>query len=63
MFDLSWSEIALVGVVALIVIGPKDLPNVLRTAGKWVRKIRSLGSEFQRQMDDVMRETCLLYTS
>ncbi len=57
MFDLGWSEMAVIAVLALIVIGPKDLPKVLRTVGKWVRTIRSLGGEFQRQMDDVMRES------
>jgi sec-independent protein translocase protein TatB len=57
MLDLGWSEIAVIAVLALIVIGPKDLPKVLRTVGRWVRKIRALGGEFQKQMDDVMRET------
>lgn len=57
MLDLGWSEIAVVAVLALVVIGPKDLPRVLRTLGRWTRRIRSLGREFQRQMDDIMRET------
>ncbi|MCF8480795.1 MAG: Sec-independent protein translocase protein TatB [Rhodospirillum sp.] len=57
MLDLGWSEIAVIAVLALVVIGPKDLPKVLRTVGRWVRKIRAMGGEFQKQMDEVMRET------
>ncbi|MGB0695936.1 MAG: Sec-independent protein translocase protein TatB [Rhodospirillaceae bacterium] len=59
MFDLGWSEMAMVAVLALLVIGPKDLPKVLRTVGQWVRKIRSIGADFQRQMDDAVREAGL----
>ena len=57
MFDIGWDEMALVAVVALIVIGPKDLPQVLRTCGQWVRKARELAGEFQRGMDDMVRES------
>ncbi|MGE5546358.1 MAG: Sec-independent protein translocase protein TatB [Solirubrobacterales bacterium] len=56
MFDVGWDEMALVAVVALIVIGPKDLPHVLRTAGQWMRKARELAGEFQRGVDDMVRE-------
>lgn len=56
MFDIGWDEMALVAVIALIVIGPKDLPHVLRSAGHWVRKARSLAGEFQRGVDDMVRE-------
>lgn len=56
MFDIGWDEMALVAVVALIVIGPKDLPGVLRTCGQWVRKARQLAGEFQRGVDDMVRE-------
>lgn len=59
MFDIGWDEMALVAVVALIVIGPKDLPNVLRTAGHWARKARNLAGEFQRGVDDMVREADL----
>ena len=41
MFDISWTEFLLIGIVALIVIGPKELPGVLRTLGQWTRKVRS----------------------
>lgn len=57
MFDIGWDEMALVAAIALIVIGPKDLPQVLRTAGHWVRKARSLAGEFQRGVDEMVRES------
>lgn len=56
MFDIAWSEFALVGLVALIVIGPKDLPAALYTAGKWMRKARLLARDFQSHIDDMVRE-------
>jgi sec-independent protein translocase protein TatB len=56
MFDFAWSEMALIGVVALIVIGPKDLPRVLRTAGTWVRKARAIAREFQGSIDQMVRD-------
>lgn len=59
MFDIGWDEMALVAVVALIVIGPKDLPVVLRQIGRWTRKAREMAGEFQRGVDDMVRETDL----
>ncbi len=56
MFDIGWSEMAIIMLVALIVIGPKDLPRVARTLGQWVRKGRSLAREFQNQLEDMARE-------
>ncbi len=56
MFDISWTEFLLIGVVALIVIGPKELPAVLRTLGQWTRKVRSMAAEFQSQFQEAMRE-------
>ena len=56
MFDLSWSELLLIGVVALIFIGPKELPGVLRTLGQWMSKIRRMAGDFQNQFHDAMRE-------
>src|ERR1700738_2513732 len=56
MFDFSWSEILLIGVVALIFIGPKELPGVLRTLGQWMTKIRRMAGDFQNQFHDAMRE-------
>ena len=55
-FDIGWTEIALIGGVALIAIGPKELPGALRTAGQWVGKARRLAQEFQNQFQEALRE-------
>ena len=46
MFEIGWSELLLIGIVALIAIGPKELPTVLRTLGQWMSKLRRMASEF-----------------
>lgn len=56
MFDIAWSEFMLIGAVALVVIGPKDLPKAMRTAGQAIGKIRRMAAEFQGQFNDAMRE-------
>jgi sec-independent protein translocase protein TatB len=56
MFDIAWSEMVLIGAVALVVIGPKDLPKALRTVGQTVGRIRRMASEFQGQFNEAMRE-------
>jgi len=56
MFDISWSEFAIIAVVALIAIGPKELPGVLRTVGQWMGKARRMAAEFQGQFQEAMRE-------
>ncbi len=56
MFD-SWSEIFVIALVALVVIGPKDLPKVLRTIGQWVGKAKRVSYEFKRHVDDMVRES------
>jgi sec-independent protein translocase protein TatB len=56
MFDIGWSELLLIGAVALIVIGPKELPGVLRALGQWMAKIRRMAAEFQGQFQEAMRE-------
>jgi sec-independent protein translocase protein TatB len=56
MFDFSWAELMLIGAVALIVIGPKELPAVLRAVGQWTTKLRRMASEFQGQFQEAMRE-------
>jgi sec-independent protein translocase protein TatB len=56
MFDIGWSEMALILLVALVVIGPKDLPRVARTVGQWVAKGRGMAREFQRALDEMARE-------
>ncbi|ONG56144.1 twin arginine-targeting protein translocase TatB [Pseudoroseomonas deserti] len=59
MFDLAWSEIALIAVVAVVVIGPKDLPDAVRQVAKGVQKLRRMASEFQSQADELVREAKL----
>src|SRR5208282_987076 len=56
MFDFAWSELALIAAVALVVIGPKDLPRTLRVVGQWVRKARAIAREFQGNLDQMVRE-------
>jgi sec-independent protein translocase protein TatB len=56
MFDIGWSELVVIGVVALIAIGPKELPGVLRSVGQWMTKIKRMASEFQGQFQEAMRE-------
>jgi len=56
MFDISWGKLVIIGVVALLVIGPKELPAVLRQLGQWMTKIRRMASEFQGQFNEAMRE-------
>lgn len=56
MFDIGWSEILVIGIVALVVIGPKDLPKALSTLGKWVARARAMAREFQNNVDDMVRQ-------
>src|SRR3954471_11089694 len=56
MLDMSWGEIMVIGAVALIVIGPKDLPKALRTIGQVTGKLRRMAAEFQGQFNEAMRE-------
>src|SRR3954464_4862670 len=56
MFDMSWGEVLVIGGVALIVIGPKDLPKALRTVGQMTAKVRRMAGEFQSQFNEAMRE-------
>lgn len=57
MFDLGWSEMLLIGVVALIVVGPKELPGLFRAAGQWVGKARGVAREFTRAMEAAADES------
>lgn len=56
MLDLGWSEILIIGVVSLIVVGPKDLPKMLRTLGQYVGRAKGIARDFQRSMDDAARQ-------
>jgi len=56
MFDIGSGELVVIGVVALIAIGPKELPGVLRTVGQWVARARRMAGEFQSQFNEAMRE-------
>ncbi|HEY1797080.1 MAG TPA: Sec-independent protein translocase protein TatB [Stellaceae bacterium] len=56
LFDIGWPELMLIGAVALVVIGPKDLPRALRVAGYWVKRARSMSREFQSSVEQMIRE-------
>jgi sec-independent protein translocase protein TatB len=56
MFDIGASELLLIVIVAVVVIGPKDLPLALRTAGKWMAKVRRVSSHFRSGLDTMIRE-------
>jgi len=57
MFDIGWSELLVIGVVALLVVGPKELPALLRTIGRYVGIVKRQANEFRAQFDEAMRET------
>jgi len=56
MFDISWSELLVIAVVAIVVIGPKDLPRVLRSLGRWTGQVKRMAREFQNQFNEALRE-------
>ena len=56
MFDIGWSEILVIAAVAIIVVGPKELPKMLRTFGKTMGTVRRTANDFKRQFDDALRE-------
>jgi len=56
MFELDWGKLVIIGIVALIAIGPKELPAVLRTLGQWVGKVKRMAAEFQGQFQEALRE-------
>ena len=63
MFDLGWMELLVIGVVALIVVGPKDLPIMFKTVGNFVGKAQKMAREFRRTMDEAASETGLKETA
>jgi len=56
MFDIGWSEVLVIATVAIVVVGPKDLPRMLRTFGKTMGTVRRTANDFKRQFDDALRE-------
>lgn len=57
MFDIGWSELIVIAVVAIVVVGPKDLPKLMRGFGHYAGKLRRAASDFQRQFEEAMRES------
>lgn len=57
MMDLSWSHILIVLIVALVVVGPKDLPRLMRITGRWVAKARAMADQFRKSFDDMTRQS------
>jgi sec-independent protein translocase protein TatB len=57
MFDIGWSELLVIAVVAIIVVGPKELPRLMRTFGHYVRKLRRMAVEFQHQFEEAVRDS------
>lgn len=56
MFEIGWSELLVIGVVLIVVVGPKDLPRMLRTFGKTMTQFRRMAGDFRRQFDEALRE-------
>ena len=56
MFEIGWSEILVIAVVAIVVIGPKDLPRAMRVVGQWTGRMKRMGREFQNQFNEALRE-------
>jgi sec-independent protein translocase protein TatB len=57
MFDIGWSELLVIGVVAIVVVGPKELPRLMRTFGHYTGKLRAMAGDFQRQFEDAVRDS------
>ena len=56
MFEVGWSEMLVIAVVMIVVVGPKDLPNMLRTFGRTTAKLRTMAADFQKQFNDALKE-------
>jgi sec-independent protein translocase protein TatB len=59
MLDIGWTELLVIGALALIVVGPRDLPQLLRSVGRWVGQIKRMAREFQSSLEDAARDTDL----
>lgn len=56
MLDIAWSELLIIAAIAVLVVGPKDLPRVMRLMGQWMGRARATAGEFRRSLDDAVRE-------
>src|SRR5262245_21310977 len=56
MFDIGWTEMLVIAIVMIVVVGPKDLPRMLRTFGKTTAKLRAMAGDFQRQFNEALKE-------
>lgn len=56
MLDVGWQELFLIAVITIIVVGPKEIPRVLRAVTVWIRKVKDMAREFQSSIDDIARE-------
>src|ERR1700752_2215165 len=56
MFDIGWTEMLVIAVVMIVVVGPKDLPRMLRTCGKTTAKLRAMAGDFQKQFNEALKE-------
>jgi sec-independent protein translocase protein TatB len=59
MFDIGWSELLVIAVVAIVVVGPKDLPRLMRSLGHYAGKLRRMAQEFKQQVDEAMRQVAM----
>jgi sec-independent protein translocase protein TatB len=57
MFDIAWTELLVIAVVAVVVVGPKDLPKMMRVAGQWMGRARAMADQFRRSFDDMARQS------
>lgn len=57
MFNIDWGELFVIVVVALIVVGPKDLPRMMRKVGQWAGRARAMADQFRRSFDDIARQS------
>ncbi len=57
MFDVSWTELLIIGVVAVVVVGPKDMPRMMRLAGQWAGRARSMAAQFRSSFEDMARQS------
>ena len=60
MFGIGWTELLIIAIVAMVVVGPKDLPRLMRTFGHYAGKLRRMANEFKQQVDEAMREAELV---